>query len=132
MIRGCLKMRPNVLIFHTDQQSLWTISLYARLVYGDKPLVETPNIDRIGKEGAVFTDFFANSAVCTPSRGGFLTGRYPHYHEAYKNNGPLNRSESFFSPYISGAQLLPNGNIFICEGGPCRLFEITRDGEIVC
>ncbi|MCD6510407.1 MAG: aryl-sulfate sulfotransferase [Thermoprotei archaeon] len=39
--------------------------------------------------------------------------------------------ESFFSPYISGAQLLPNGNIFICEGGPCRLFEITRDGEIV-
>jgi len=39
--------------------------------------------------------------------------------------------ESFFSPYISGAQLLPNGNVFICEGGPCRLFEVTREGEIV-
>jgi len=39
--------------------------------------------------------------------------------------------KSFYSPYISGAQLLPNGNVFICEGGPCRLFEVTRDGEIV-
>jgi len=48
--------------------------------------------------------------------------------------------ESFYSPFISGAQLLPNGNIFICEGGPRRrtyeqptprLFEVTRDGEIV-
>ncbi|MCD6510406.1 MAG: sulfatase-like hydrolase/transferase [Thermoprotei archaeon] len=93
-------MRPNVLIFHTDQQSLWTISLYARLVYGDKPLVETPNIDRIGKEGAVFTNFFANSAVCTPSRGCFLTGRYPHYHGAYKNNVPLNRSEITFAEIL--------------------------------
>ena len=37
----------------------------------------------------------------------------------------------FFSAYISGAQLLPNGNVFICEGGPCRLFEVTRDKEIV-
>jgi hypothetical protein len=39
--------------------------------------------------------------------------------------------ESFFSPYISGAQLLPNGNVFICEGGPGRLFEVTREKEIV-
>ncbi|MCD6507204.1 aryl-sulfate sulfotransferase [Candidatus Poribacteria bacterium] len=39
--------------------------------------------------------------------------------------------ESFFSAYISGAQLLPNGNIFICEGGRGRLFEVTRDGETV-
>jgi len=39
--------------------------------------------------------------------------------------------ESFFSPSISGAQLLPNGNVLICEGGPCRLFEVTRDKKIV-
>ena len=45
---------------------------------------------------------------------------------------------SFFSPYISGAQRLPNGNTFICEGDPGRrfgikprLFEVTPDGEIV-
>jgi hypothetical protein len=47
--------------------------------------------------------------------------------------------ESFFSPAISGAQRLANGNTLVCEGGPGhdafgsvgRLFEITREGEIV-
>lgn len=44
---------------------------------------------------------------------------------------------SFFSPYISGAERLPNGNTFICEGSAAgdsrrpRLFEVTSDGEIV-
>ena len=37
----------------------------------------------------------------------------------------------FFSPHISGAQRLWNGNTLICEGDRGRLFEVTRDGEIV-
>lgn len=37
----------------------------------------------------------------------------------------------FYSAYISGAELLPNGNVFICEGGRARLFEVTRRGETV-
>lgn len=45
----------------------------------------------------------------------------------YKADPP----ESFFSPYISSAQRLPNGNTLICEGGRPRLFEVTPDGEIV-
>ncbi len=39
--------------------------------------------------------------------------------------------EDFFSPYISGAQRLPNGNTLICEGGKAHLFEVTPEGEIV-
>jgi len=39
--------------------------------------------------------------------------------------------EEFFSPYISGAQRLPNGNTLICEGGKARLFEVAPDGEVV-
>ncbi|NOY81424.1 MAG: hypothetical protein GXP31_10525 [Kiritimatiellaeota bacterium] len=39
--------------------------------------------------------------------------------------------ESFFSPYISGAQRLPNGNTLVCEGGRARFFEVTPGGEIV-
>ncbi|NPV09953.1 MAG: hypothetical protein HPY83_18570 [Anaerolineae bacterium] len=39
--------------------------------------------------------------------------------------------ESFFSAYISGAQLLPNGNLLVCEGAPGRLFEVTPDKEVV-
>ena len=37
----------------------------------------------------------------------------------------------FFSPYISGAQRLPNGNTLICEGCHGRIFEVTAGGEVV-
>ena len=37
----------------------------------------TPNIDSLSKDGQVWTDFYASSAVCTPSRAGLLTGRLP-------------------------------------------------------
>ena len=39
--------------------------------------------------------------------------------------------DAFFSPYISCAQRLPNGNTLICDGGNARLFEVTSDKEIV-
>jgi len=37
----------------------------------------------------------------------------------------------FFSPYISGAQRLANGNTLICEGCHGRIFEVTREGDVV-
>ena len=41
------------------------------------------------------------------------------------------REYEFFSPRISNAQRLPNGNTLICEGDFGRLFEVTREGEVV-
>lgn len=38
---------------------------------------------------------------------------------------------AFFSPYMGGAQPLPNGNVFICESAFGRLFEVTSEGETV-
>jgi arylsulfatase A-like enzyme len=86
--------QPNVLVIHTDQQSSWTLSCYGGT------LVDTPNVDRLAREGAVFDQFFTNSAVCTPSRGCFVTGRYPHSHGAYTNNIPLNRDEITFAEQL--------------------------------
>lgn len=43
--------------------------------YGAKD-IRTPNIDRLAREGVRFTDFYANAPVCTPTRCGFLTGRW--------------------------------------------------------
>ena len=45
----------------------------------------------------------------------------------YKDNPP----ENFYSAYVSGQQELPNGNILICSGGQGRIFEVTREKEIV-
>ncbi len=89
--------RPNLLIIHTDQLSSWALSVYARRLtrvpnYG-KVLVETPRIDSLARDGALLENFFVNSAVCTPSRGCLLTGRYPHAHGAYRNNIEMNRDE---------------------------------------
>jgi len=88
---------PNLLILHTDQLSCWALSAYAgRLTktpnYG-KVLVETPHIDSLANKGTILYNFFTNSAVCTPSRGCLITGRYPHAHGAYRNDIEMNRDE---------------------------------------
>ncbi len=44
------------------------------IVRGD---LEMPNIDRLAKEGTLFTQFYVSSAVCSPSRTGLMTGRFP-------------------------------------------------------
>jgi len=43
--------------------------------YGAKD-IQTPSIDRLASEGLRFTDFYANAPVCTPTRCGFITGRW--------------------------------------------------------
>lgn len=48
--------------------------------------ISTPNIDRLATEGVKFTDFYANAPVCTPTRTGFMTGRWQ------QRCGPSSRS----------------------------------------
>ena len=45
--------------------------------YGRAPL-ESPNLDRLADEGIRFTNHFCTAPSCSPSRGGIITGRYPH------------------------------------------------------
>ena len=63
--------KPNIIIILTDDQG----SIDAGC-YGAKDL-ETPNIDKIAERGIRFTQFYAAAPVCSPSRAGLLTGRYP-------------------------------------------------------
>lgn len=70
--------RPNILFCIADD---W--GKHAG-VYGDK-VVQTPNFDRLAKEGVLFTNAFCGSPSCTPSRATILTGRYPHQNEESGN-----------------------------------------------
>ncbi|MFC1661811.1 sulfatase [Gemmatimonadota bacterium] len=63
--------RPNIVIINADDLGYGDLSCYGSRA------IETPNIDRLAREGARFTDFHTCDAVCTPSRAGLLTGRYP-------------------------------------------------------
>jgi arylsulfatase A-like enzyme len=62
--------QPNFLIIFADDHGYGDVSAYRA---SD---VQTPNIDRIGAEGMLFTAMRANCTVCSPSRAALLTGRY--------------------------------------------------------
>lgn len=63
--------RPNVILINVDDLGYGDIGCYGAIG------VKTPNIDKLARQGRSFADFHSVSAVCTPSRYGLLTGRYP-------------------------------------------------------
>ena len=60
---------PNIVVILADDLGYADVS-----IYGDR--IQTPNIDRIGREGAVFTQGYVTTPVCSPARAALLTGRY--------------------------------------------------------
>ncbi len=65
--------RPNIVVILADDFGYGSLGCYG----ADKKLVRTPHIDRIAENGIRFTDASTPASVCTPTRYGLLTGRYP-------------------------------------------------------
>jgi arylsulfatase A-like enzyme len=63
--------RPNIVLIFSDDQGVNDVGCYGSEI-------ATPTIDRLATEGIRFNQFYAASSICTPSRYGLLTGRYPH------------------------------------------------------
>ena len=66
------QQRPNIVLIISDDHAFQTIS-----AYGSK-LMQTPNIDRIAKEGILFNKAYVTNSICGPSRAVILTGKYSH------------------------------------------------------
>ena len=64
--------KPNIVMIMADDVGIWNISAYHRGMMGGS----TPNIDRIAREGALFTDYYAQQS-CTAGRAAFITGQTP-------------------------------------------------------
>jgi arylsulfatase A-like enzyme len=64
--------KPNILFIMTDDHTTQAMSCY-----GSK-LIQTPNLDRIAKEGMLFNNCYVNNAICAPSRAAILTGKFSH------------------------------------------------------
>ena len=63
--------RPNILVIFGDDVGMWNVGAYTHGMMG-----RTPNIDRIAKEGMLFTDHYAQPS-CTAGRAAFITGQMP-------------------------------------------------------
>ena len=70
----------NLLIIKTDQQRADHLSCFGN------PVLKTPNIDRIAKDGGVrFTNYYCTTPICMPNRANFFTGLYPSVHGKRSN-----------------------------------------------
>src|SRR5258708_31661815 len=64
--------KPNIVMIMADDVGTWNVSAYHRGMMGGS----TPNIDRIAREGALFTDYYGQQS-CTAGRAAFITGQTP-------------------------------------------------------
>jgi arylsulfatase A-like enzyme len=79
------RKKQNIILIMTDNHGAWTLGCYGN------PDIMTPNINRLAKEGILFTRAFSSNAVCSPTRATYLTGLIPSQHGIHCF---LNRNEA--------------------------------------
>src|SRR5215207_2647578 len=70
LVAQAAETRPNVVFILADDLGYGDLSCYGATD------IKTPNIDKLARQGVRFTQFYSNGPVCTPTRCGFMTGRY--------------------------------------------------------
>ncbi len=86
--------KPNILWITLEGVPLSVLSCYG------SRLIQTPNIDRLAKEGMRFENAFTTNGLCAPSRATLLTGKYDHLNGMITNPGgtTAGQTRSFFDP----------------------------------
>jgi arylsulfatase A-like enzyme len=101
------KKRPNIVFIMSDDHAYQAISAYS-----DK-LIQTPNIDRIAKEGILFTNATVTNSICAPSRAVILTGKHSHLNGKIDNRMPFDTTNVTFPQLLqkSGYQTAMFGKL---------------------
>ena len=98
--------RPNIIFILMDDMRWDCMSIAGH------PFIKTPNLDRIGREGAYFKNAFVTIPLCSPARATFFTGTYAHHHgivgNAAKYGEPSHQLDTYHrhlqsSGYYTGA-----------------------------
>lgn len=86
---------PNVLWVCTDQQRGDTIHALGN------PYINTPNLDKFVAESVAFTNAYCQTGICCPSRGSFMTGRYPRETNLKSNSEYIRPTEKIVSRWLA-------------------------------
>jgi N-acetylglucosamine-6-sulfatase len=88
---------PNIIFILVDDHRWDALSILGH------PVVQTPNLDRLCREGVRFENAFVTTSLCSPSRASFLTGQYARTHGVKNNLTPWNNNNHTFFEQIKAA-----------------------------
>ena len=91
--------RPNILFIFSDDHATQAISAYNHPLR----LVETPNLDRLAREGMIFSRCLVPNSICGPSRAVIQTGKYSHLNGFYRNGNRFNSDQQTFPKLLQAA-----------------------------
>ncbi len=91
--------RPNFVFVFADDWGWGDLGCYGH------PVLKTPNLDRLARQGTLFTQFYVASGVCSPSRTAIMTGHFParhriHGHLASPQNNQQRAMPNFLDPKV--------------------------------
>ena len=89
--------RPNIIYIMSDDHATHALSCYGSTIN------ETPNLDRLAKDGMRFENCFCTNSICTPSRATVLTGKYSHKNGTYVLNTAFDRDQASFPKLLQAA-----------------------------
>ncbi len=103
------QQRPNILFIMSDDHAYQAISAYSN------ELIQTPNIDRLAKEGAIFSRATVTNSICAPSRAVLLTGKHSFINGKIDNDVPFDWNQPNFPKLMqaSGYQTAMIGKIHL-------------------
>lgn len=80
--------KPNIIFILADDLGWGDLGCYGH------PQTQTPNLDRMAREGTLFTQFYVNGSVCSPSRCAFFTGQYPARHRIHGHYATVEQNQA--------------------------------------
>ena len=108
-------MEPVTVILADDHR-------YDAMGFMGHPIVKTPNMDLMARQGVHLRNAFVTTSLCSPSRATILTGLYAHQHKVVDNNSPVPPGTTYFPQYLQQAgyqtALMGKWHMGNDDGGP--------------
>ncbi|MCA9244913.1 MAG: sulfatase [Phycisphaerales bacterium] len=92
--------RPNIVFIFSDDHAAHAIGAYGGLLASVNP---TPNIDKLGQQGMLFSNCFCANSICGPSRASIITGKHAHANGFGQNENQFDQGQPTFPKMLQKA-----------------------------